>query len=118
MLKLPKKYTQHICCLLYTSLDGSDACKVTEENGIIETTEYEYDGLKRLTNEEVKKGNTTDTYAYEYDDYGNRSKMTATGTEDYVTEYNYNNAQGSYTALLQKGFPAGLIAPGATPNSP
>ena len=83
-------------------LDGSDACKVTEENGIIETTEYEYDGLKRLTNEEVKKGNTTDTYAYEYDDYGNRSKMTATGTEDYVTEYNYNNAQGSYTALLQK----------------
>ena len=28
--------------------------------------------------------------------------MTATGTEDYVTEYNYNNAQGNYTALLQK----------------
>ena len=51
-------------------LDGSDVCKVTEENGIIETTEYEYDGLKRLTNEEVKKGNTTDTYSYEYDDYG------------------------------------------------
>ena len=83
-------------------LDGSDACKVHSENGIIETTEYEYDGLKRLTNEEVKKGNTTDTYSYEYDDYGNRSKMTATGTEDYVTEYNYNNAQGKYTALLQK----------------
>ena len=83
-------------------LDGSDACKVTEENGIIETTEYEYDGLKRLTNEAVKKGSNTDTYSYEYDDYGNRSKMTATGTEDYVTEYNYNNAQGNYTALLQK----------------
>ena len=83
-------------------LDGSDACKVTEENGIIETTEYEYDGLKRLTNEAVKKGSNTDTYSYEYDDYGNRSKMTATGTEDYVTEYNYNNAQGKYTALLQK----------------
>ena len=83
-------------------LDGSDACKKTTENGIIETTEYEYDGLKRLTNEEVKKGNNTDTYSYEYDDYGNRSKMTATGTEDYVTEYNYNNAQGNYTALLQK----------------
>ena len=83
-------------------LDGSDACKKTTENGIIETTEYEYDGLKRLTNEAVKKGNNTDTYSYEYDDYGNRSKMTATGTEDYVTEYNYNNAQGNYTALLQK----------------
>ena len=83
-------------------LDGSDACKKTTENGIIETTEYEYDGLKRLTNEEVKKGNTTDTYSYEYDDYGNRSKMTATGSENYVTEYSYNNAQGKYTALLQK----------------
>lgn len=83
-------------------LDGSDACKVRNENGIIETTEYEYDGLKRLTEESVKVGNSTDTYAYEYDDYGNRSKMTATGSENYVTEYSYNNAQGNYTALLQK----------------
>ena len=84
-------------------LDGSDACKVRNESGIIETTSYEYDGLKRLTEESVKVGdNTTDTYAYEYDDYGNRSRMTATGSENYVTEYNYNNAQGSYTALLQK----------------
>ncbi len=84
-------------------LDGSDACKVRNENGIIETTEYEYDGLKRLTEESVKVGsNTTDTYSYEYDDYGNRSKMTATGTEDYVTEYSYSDANGSYTALLQK----------------
>ncbi len=84
-------------------LDGSDACKVRNESGIIESTSYEYDGLKRLTKESVKVGNnTTDTYTYEYDDYGNRSKMTATGTEDYVTEYNYNDAQGKYTALLQK----------------
>ena len=83
-------------------LDGSDACKVRNENGIIETTEYEYDGLKRLTEESVAIGNSTDTYAYEYDDYGNRSKMTAAGSENYVTEYNYNNAQGNYTALLQK----------------
>lgn len=84
-------------------LDGSDACKVRNESGIIESTSYEYDGLKRLTEESVKVGNnTTDTYAYEYDDYGNRSKMTATGSEDYVTEYSYNNAQGKYTALLQK----------------
>ena len=83
-------------------LDGSDACKKTTENGIIETTEYEYDGLKRLTQESVAIGNSTDTYAYEYDDYGNRSKMTAAGSENYVTEYNYNNAQGNYIALLQK----------------
>ena len=83
-------------------LDGSDACKVRNENGIIETTSYEYDGLKRLTEESVKVGNSTDTYAYEYDDYGNRAKMIATGSENYVTEYSYNNAQGKYTALLQK----------------
>ena len=83
-------------------LDGSDACKVRSESGIIETTSYEYDGLKRLTEESVVIGNSTDAYSYEYDDYGNRSKMTATGTENYVAEYSYNNAQGNYTALLQK----------------
>ncbi len=82
--------------------DGSDACKKRNEGGIIETTEYEYDGLKRLTEESVKVGsNTTDTYAYEYDDYGNRSKMTATGTENYETVYDYS-VNGKYTALLQK----------------
>ena len=84
-------------------LDGSDACKIHNESGIIETTSYEYDGLKRLTEEAVKIGNnTTDTYSYEYDDYGNRSKMTAEGTEDYVTEYSYVDSNGKYTALLQK----------------
>ena len=83
-------------------LDGSDACKTRTENGIIETTEYEYDGLKRLTEEAVTTGNSTDTYAYEYDDYGNRSKMTATGSEEYVTEYSYSDSDGDYTALLQK----------------
>jgi len=40
-------------------LDGSDACKMRNENGIIETTEYEYDGLKRLTEESVKVGKNT-----------------------------------------------------------
>ncbi len=84
-------------------LDGSDACKVRSESGIIETTEYKYDGLKRLTEEAVKVGNnTTDTYTYEYDDYGNRSKMTAAGTEDFVTEYSYVDSNGKYTALLLK----------------
>ena len=83
-------------------LDGSDACKVRNESGIIETTSYEYDGLKRLTEESVSNGTTMDTYAYEYDDYGNRSKMTATGTEEYETVYDYNDANGNYTALLQK----------------
>ena len=82
-------------------LDGSDACKVRKESGIIETTSYEYDGLKRLTEEAVTTGSSTDTYAYEYDDYGNRSKMTATGSETYETVYDYTT-NGKYTALLQK----------------
>ncbi len=83
-------------------LDGSDACKIRNESGIIETTEYEYDSLKRLIEESVTIGSNTDTYSYEYDDYGNRSKMTATGSENYVTEYVYNDTQGNYTTLLQK----------------
>jgi len=83
-------------------LDGSDSCKVRSENGIIETTSYEYDGLKRLVRESVAAGNSKDAYTYEYDDYGNRLKMTAEGSENYVTEYNYNNAEGKYTNLLQK----------------
>ena len=83
-------------------LDGSDACKVRSESGIIETTNYEYDGLKRLTEEAVTTGNSTDTYAYEYDDYGNRLQMTATGSEEYTTVYDYNDANGNYTALLQE----------------
>ena len=32
----------------------------------------------------------------------NRSKMTATGSEEYVTEYSYSDSDGDYTALLQK----------------
>ena len=84
-------------------LDGSDSCKIRNENGIIETTSYEYDGLKRLTQETISKGGTVvDTYSYEYDDYGNRSKMTASGTVDYTTVYDYNDADGNYTTLLQK----------------
>ncbi len=83
-------------------LDGSDSCKTRTENGIIETTSYEYDGLKRLTEESVTTGSTTDTYAYEYDDYGNRIEMTVTGSENYATAYSYDDAQGNYTALLQK----------------
>lgn len=58
--------------------------------------------MKRLTEEAVTTGSSTDTYAYEYDDYGNRSKMTATGSESYVTDYSYSDSNGNYTALLQK----------------
>ena len=82
-------------------LDGSNACKVRNENGTIETTSYDYDGLKRLTKESISNGKTADTYSYEYDDYGNRSKMVANGSEEYETVYDYT-VNGKYTALLQK----------------
>ncbi len=81
-------------------LDGSDACKTRTENGIMEVTSYEYDGLKRLTSESVTTGNTTDTYTYKYDDYGNRAEMAVTGSENYTTVYSYNDSQGKYKALL------------------
>lgn len=57
--------------------------------------------MKRLTKESISNGKTADTYAYEYDDYGNRSKMVANGSEEYETVYDYT-VNGKYTALLQK----------------
>lgn len=87
----------------FYNLDGSDYCKIRTEGGIIEETLYGYDGLNRLVSESVAvNDNVTDTYSYEYDDYGNRSRMTASGTENYSTVYDYNDAQGNYTGMLQK----------------
>ena len=87
----------------FYNLDGSDYCKIRTEGGIIEETTYEYDGLRRLVGESVAvNDNVTDTYSYEYDDYGNRSRMTATGTENYSTVYDYTDAQGNYKGMLQK----------------
>ena len=87
----------------FYNLDGSDYCKIRTEGGIIEETSYGYDGLNRLVSESVAvNDNVTDTYSYEYDDYGNRSRMTASGTENYSTVYDYNDAQGNYTSMLQK----------------
>ena len=81
--------------------DGSEACKVSEENGIIETVRYDYNEFGQLSTEERTVGSLTDKYTYTYDDYGNRTKMTATGTEVFTTVYNYNNKSGKYTSLLQ-----------------
>ena len=54
-----------------------------------------------MTKEFISNGKTADTYSYEYDDYGNRSKMVANGSEEYETVYDYT-VNGKYTALLQK----------------
>lgn len=66
------EYSYYLC--------GFDACKVRSENGIIETTDYEYDRLKHPIEKAVTTGNSTDTYAYEYDDYGNHVQMIVTGS--------------------------------------
>ena len=58
------------------------------ESGIIETTDYEYDGLKRLTEEEVKIGNnTTDTNAFRYcGEYYDKETATVTTLAEEITE--------------------------------
>ena len=67
----------------------------------IETTSYDYDRMGRLVSESEVNGNISNNISYEYDDYSNRSQMTVSGEEDYVTTYNYSS-NGHYTGLLQK----------------
>lgn len=57
--------------------------------------------MGRLVSESEVNGNISNNIAYEYDDYSNRSQMTVSGEEDYVTTYNYSS-NGHYTGLLQK----------------
>ena len=50
-------------------------------------TTYAYDDLGRITSESSKPSSTSaaiQSYAYTYDDYGNRSTLTATGTTAYI----------------------------------
>lgn len=89
-------------------LDGSDSRKIVTENNITETTSYIYNGFGQLTEEKVENASLTDKYNYSYDDYGNRIRMTATGSEVFTTVYNYKNAQNQYTALLQSETKTGI----------
>ena len=89
-------------------LDGSDSCKTVSECGIIEKTSYVYNSFGQLTEEKIENGSLTDKYTYAYDDHGNRTRMTATGSESFTTVYNYNNADNKYTALLQSETKTGL----------
>lgn len=57
--------------------------------------------MGRLVSESEVNGNISNNISYEYDDYSNRSQMTVSGEEDYVTTYNYSS-NGHYTGLLQK----------------
>ena len=89
-------------------LDGSDSCKTVSENDIIEKTSYVYNGFGQLTEEKVENGALTDKYTYAYDDHGNRVRMTATGSENFTTVYNYNNSDSKYTAFLQSETKTGI----------
>ncbi len=89
-------------------LDGSDSRKIVTENNITETTSYVYNGFGQLTEEKIENASLTDKYNYSYDDYGNRIRMTATGSEVFTTVYNYKNAQNQYTALLQSETKTGI----------
>ncbi len=54
------------------------------------TLDYTYDNLGRLKTETATRGNKTDSYSYSYDDAGNRSSLTVSGTENYTTSYVYD----------------------------
>ena len=82
--------------------------KTVTENNITETTSYIYNGFGQLTEERIVNGSLTDKYNYSYDDYGNRVRMTVTGSEVFTTVYNYKNAQNQYTALLQSETKTGI----------
>ena len=73
-------------------VSSNQKCKT--ENGAI--TNYVYDDLGRLTSESEADGVTL---SYTYDSAGNRSKLTATGTESYVVDYTYDNANHLLTEV-------------------
>ena len=68
------------------NLDGNINRKV--ESGKI--TDYIYDGTGRLSNEKITNGSAVTNMTYGYDNAGNRSSLTVTGTENYVTTYSYD----------------------------
>ena len=68
------------------NLDGNINRKV--ESG--KATDYVYDGTGRLSNEKITNGSAVTNMTYAYDNAGNRSSLTVTGTENYVTTYSYD----------------------------
>lgn len=68
-------------------VDGNQKSKTESVAGTNKgTTNYTYDGLNRLVQEEAPDN----TYSYQYDSYGNRSQLSVTGDENYTTSYTYD----------------------------
>ena len=65
-------------------LDGNQRTK-TDDTG--RTTTYTYDGLGRLTREQESTGLNL---SYAYDSFHNRTSLTSTGSDAYVTSYTYD----------------------------
>lgn len=69
------------------TLDGNQLTK-TDNTGKV--TAYAYDGLGRLECERLSGTALPQSYSYSYDDRGNRSTLTAAGTDSYTTAYTYD----------------------------
>lgn len=83
-----KKGASTLSSYIYTyNLDGNQRTKLDHTG---KTTTYVYDGLGRLISESDSGGGANQTYAYTYDDSGNRLTLTATGADAYVTSYSYD----------------------------
>ncbi len=68
-------------------VDGNQKSKTESVAGTNKgTTNYTYDGLNRLVQEEAPNN----TYSYQYDKYGNRKQLSVTGDENYITSYTYD----------------------------
>ena len=68
------------------TIDGNMSKKV--ESGT--TTNYTYDGSNRLLKESAVRNGVTTNMTYAYDTAGNRSKLTVTGSQNYITSYTYD----------------------------
>ena len=77
-------YTHH--------LDGNVQQRVELMNGATRTITYTYDTARRLTREESTVGGGVGAFArqYTFDNRGNRTRMTVTGTEVYTVNYTYD----------------------------
>ena len=68
------------------NLDGN----INKKTETGKTTTYTYDGANRLTGENITKSGKNTNMSYTYDGAGNRLSLTVSGSENYVTTYNYD----------------------------
>ena len=71
-------------------LDGNQATKTEQSNGIAKLTAYTYDGLGRLLEEQEIRNGVITTIGYTYDRQNNRAAMAVTGAESSTTSYAYD----------------------------